>query len=382
MTTTARDDHPFTLAAELQSAGDMPAGCAPAFQTVAREWFIPDHMWVQEVDGGPYEPLDRTIEPERWLSNVYSNRVIVTQFDDGATLWPEVGRRPTCSASMPSAVAGMIGALDVQPGQSILEIGTGTGYNAALLSELVGSRGNVTTVEIDHAVGKDARQRLDAAGYHHVDARVQDAATTASLGTFHRVIATASVHLGQLPYTWVESTRPGGVILAPMRTDLTSGPLVRFSVSNEGLVHGRAISVRVGFMEIRSHRVASLPSDDLRWNDEFAQQSTTDVSPFGVLLYEDPRWAVAVALPSCRYNLEKRTPERDHGVAWLTDPVSGSWASIVPGDDDTYIARQSGPRSLWDEAETAYRWWKRNGEPPIEAWEWTITRDRQSVTLP
>jgi predicted methyltransferase len=55
--------------------------------------------------------------------------------------WPQVGDRPICSASMPSVVLGMLDALDVQPGQSVLEIGTGTGFNAVLLAELVGPTG-------------------------------------------------------------------------------------------------------------------------------------------------------------------------------------------------------------------------------------------------
>lgn len=100
-----------------------------------------------------------------------------------------------------------------------------------------------------------------------------------------------------------------------------------------------------------------------------------------MLLDEASRWAAAVAVPSCRYDLEKKTAQRDHGVAWLTDPVSGSWASVVPGDGGGYIARQCGPRRLWDEVETAYRWWQSQGGPPVEAWMWTITPDRQSITL-
>lgn len=381
--TATSGDRACALVAELQSAGGLPAGCAPAFQAVAREWFIPERMWVQEFDGGPYEPVDRSAEPERWLTNVYSDRVVVTQFDDGATVWPEVGYRPTCSASMPSAVVGMLGVLDVQPGQSVLEIGTGSGYNAALLAEFVGTQGKVITVEIDAELAASARERLNSAGYGHVQTVVGDAATTALAGEFDRVIATAGVRLGQLPYSWVQSTRADGVIVAPMRTDVASGPLVRFMVDQDGAARGHAVpGLRVGFMEIRSHRVASLPLEGLRWDDPTAERSTTQVSPFTVLLSEAPRWAVAVAVPSCRYNLEKKTAERDHGIAWLADPVSGSWASIVPGDGDLYVARQAGPRRLWDETQTAYRWWQMQGEPALEAWEWTITPDRQSVTLP
>lgn len=98
--------------------------------------------------------LDRISEPARWLSAVYSDRVIVTQFDDGNTAWPEVGYRPTSSCSMPSAVLGMLDALDVCEGMRVLEIGTGTGYNAALLAQRLSDE-HVTTMEVDPVVAWD-----------------------------------------------------------------------------------------------------------------------------------------------------------------------------------------------------------------------------------
>ena len=55
---------------------------------------------------------------------------------------------PISSASQPSIVATMLELLDPQPGDSVLEIGTGTGYNVALLAELVGPAGRVASVEI------------------------------------------------------------------------------------------------------------------------------------------------------------------------------------------------------------------------------------------
>jgi hypothetical protein len=88
-----------------------------------------------------------------------------------------------------------------------------------------------------------------------------------------------------------------------------------------------------------------------------------------------------VAIPGCRYELWKRTPGRnpDHGVAWLADLLTGSWASVVPGGPGRYDVRQHGPRRLWNEAEAAYRWWKDIGEPSPQDWEFTITPDNQTV---
>jgi protein-L-isoaspartate O-methyltransferase len=280
---------------------------------------------------------------------------------------------------MPSAVVGMLAELDAQPGDRVLEIGTGTGFNAALLGNIVGHTGHVTSVEVDDQVAAGASAALASAGVENVTVNCADAVTTVEPGRWDRVIATAGVHMGRLPYHWVGQAKPGAVILAPMRTDLASGPLVRFVVGSDGIATGHAVKMRVGFMELRSQRVAASQSD-LRWNDETADVTYTDVMPWNVLLAENARWALAVALPSCRYDIWEKTEDRP-GVAWLRDPVSGSWAGVVR-DGDRYAVRQSGPRRLWDQAEAAYRWWLAQGSPPIEAWEWTVTPDRQSVALP
>lgn len=128
---------------------------ADAVRAVPREHFLPACIWVQETDDGPYEPINRATEPQRWMRDVYiADYAIVTQFDDGATPWPERGWRSSCSASQPSVVVGMLDALTVQPGQRVLEIGTG--YNAALLIELVGPHGHVLSAHKEVLVSLDS----------------------------------------------------------------------------------------------------------------------------------------------------------------------------------------------------------------------------------
>lgn len=109
-------------------------------------------------------------------------------------------------------------------GDNVVEIGTGSGYNAALLSEIVGPHGQVSTVEIDADLAAEAAALLEAGGYlHNVRVIVGDGATIAPAGRpWDRVIATAAVPLGRLPYGWVEHTRADGVIVAPLFADLTS----------------------------------------------------------------------------------------------------------------------------------------------------------------
>jgi Protein-L-isoaspartate(D-aspartate) O-methyltransferase (PCMT) len=196
---------------------------------------------------------------------------------------------------------------------------------------------------------------------------------------FDRVLATASVRLGQFPYEWVAQTRPGGVIVAPIRADLASGPLVRFTVGEDGTATGRVAPTRVGFMELRAHRTPSR-WQRLGWDDPAADLTHSELQPWTVLLTEASQWAIAVAVPQCQYDVWKRTPERPHGVAWLVDTCSDSWASVVPGDaEGRYDVRQHGPRRLWHEVEAAHRWWRHSGEPTLEDWEFVVTPDRLAV---
>lgn len=96
---------------------------------------------------------------------------------------------------------------------------------------------------------------------------------------YDRVIATASVRVGELPSEWIAQTRPGGVIVTPMRTDFGgSVALVRFAVDENGTATGRPID-RLGFMAVRSHRTPPWSRDHLDPDDPAAEDSTTSLKP-------------------------------------------------------------------------------------------------------
>lgn len=385
--TTSISDGMRSLVAGLDAVGALPAAYQHAFKVVDRAQFIPDRIWIGDDEDRDDTAVDRGIDPKAWGKAVYDATLpIVTQFDDGTVTWPEQGYRPTSSASAPTVVAGMLRVLGVQRGDNVVEIGTGSGYNAALLSAIVGPDGQVTTVEVDADVAAEATARLDAGGYlHNVRVIVGDGATTAPADRpWDRVIATAAVPLGRLPYGWVEHTRPGGVIIAPMFADLTSDPLVRFVVGDDGIARGHAdAELSVGFMHLRAERPARAVLGALAWDDESADLIHTSVDIWDPLHHQAWCWAMAVAMPSCRYNTYQPGERSERRLILFRDPVSGSWASIHGADDDGQLAvRQSGPRRLGDEALAAIRWFARRGAPPLEAWLWEVGPDRQSVTLP
>lgn len=122
-----------------------------------------DHvMEAGHACSGPVEEAMRTIPRHRFVpvapvEDAYADLAVITKrASDGAAL--------SC-VSVPAIVAMMLDQLDANPGDRILEIGAGTGYNAALLAHLTGPSGQVTTVDIDPEVTAQARQALGATGY-------------------------------------------------------------------------------------------------------------------------------------------------------------------------------------------------------------------------
>lgn len=209
------------------------------------------------------------------------------------------------------------------------------------------------------------------------------AAALADAGSVDRVIATAAVQLGRLPYAWVQQARPGGVILAPVRAELASGPLVRLEVGSEGTARGGPCGCGSGSSscapsELRARRSLRCGGTIPRWSLP-APMSTRSRRCC-------TRRRAGRSRSVCRHaamTWRNAPVSRGHGVAWLLDPITGSWASVVPTTprSENYLTRQTGPRRLWDEAATAYRCWDQQGQPPIEAWQWTITSHQQRINL-
>ncbi|WP_052428621.1 methyltransferase, FxLD system, partial [Actinopolyspora erythraea] len=133
--------------------------------------------------------------------------VITHRFADGSSL--------SC-ASAPFVVAMMLDQLDVRPSDRVLEIGAGTGYNAALLADLTGDTQLVTTIDVDPDVTTQARRNLNAAGYGDVRVVTGDGTDgVAEHGPYDRIIATVSPW--NIPPAWWHQLTPVGRMVLPLR---------------------------------------------------------------------------------------------------------------------------------------------------------------------
>lgn len=201
-----------------------------AFLAVPRELFVPEFAAREGVGA------------------VYRDEAILTKCGEQGI--------PLSSSSQPAIMALMLEQLELVDGMRVLEVGAGTGYNAALLSLLVGKHGRVVSVDVDAHIAAEARRALRGGGYKvrvvHTDGR----AGFAEAAPYDRIIVTASADA--IPRAWFEQLADDGLLEVPLRLNGAGAqaiPLLRKTRS--GFRSLRALSG--GFMPLRGAGESGLP---------------------------------------------------------------------------------------------------------------------------
>jgi len=142
--------------------------------------------------------------------------------------------------SQPFVVAYMTEQLHLQKQHRVLEIGTGSGYQAAILSRLVG---DVLTIERFRKLADSARQRLEMLSYYNVEVLLGDGFDVpAGAGQFDRIIVTAAMQ--QIPENLLSRLENGGILIAPVGPHHGVQTLVRLTRTEGGFERKELVDVR------------------------------------------------------------------------------------------------------------------------------------------
>ena len=194
---------------------------AAAFRRVPRHLFLPDLAFEE----------------------AYRDEAIPTKMEAG---------RAISSSSQPAIMAIMLEQLNVSPGQRVLEIGAGTGYNSALLGWLVGPSGRVVALDIDDDIVAAAQAHLAAAGSTNVDVICADGGNGyAPDAPYDRIILTVAAW--DIAPAWYEQLCPGGRLVLPLRVANGAQKSIAFDKAPAG-IEPRLISQSArdcGFMLLR-----------------------------------------------------------------------------------------------------------------------------------
>lgn len=179
--------------------------------------------------------------PDETLEAAYADQAIaIKQESDGTVL---------SSSSQPSMMALMLHQLRLREGDNVLEIGAGSGYNAAIMQTIIGERGNVTSVELDKLLADRAIANLQKARLSAVVniVNADGAMGYAPRAAYDRIIATVAVW--DVPTSWVKQLKQDGILVAPIWLE-SMQVSAAFVIQPDGSLYSRN-NIPCGFIQLR-----------------------------------------------------------------------------------------------------------------------------------
>lgn len=354
---TGWEQHAATLARTLVDQGVLTRDWRTAFEQVPRHMFLPGHS----------------------LDAAYANDAVTVQTRPATVAGGGTLQLPTSSASQPTVVAVMLDRLNARPGMRVLEVGTGTGYNTALLCHRLGDH-NVVSVDLDPELVDAARGVLAGLGYHPTLYATDGRDGAPAHAPYDAILATCSV--SQIPPRWIGQLSGQGRIVAPLQ-GLGCGLMV-LDRTAEDEVAGRFDPARAGFMPLRVDLGNPLATPRVLSPAALAmpQYGITGQDPAELVeAGDDFALFLHLHIPGLEIGpTEDRTLGKAVAVA---DPESMALAGLAPRGAGGWTVIQRGPRRLWDTIEHAARLWNTLDHPGRDRFGITALdrADRQYVWL-
>lgn len=348
-------DHRHRLVQRLMDAGQVTsARWQQAFGQVPRELFV-DRFHVPSPEGLVAHDLTIPATRDTALAAVYTDTTLITQFDIGGAV--------TSGSTAPSLMGLMLEALDAHPGHTVLEIGAGTGYQAALLCRVLGDH-HVTTVDIHPGVVAGARRALRRAGHAPFVVLGDGALGVPERAPYDRLIATCGVD--RVPPAWLRQVRPGGIVLANVGLGL-----VRLTVAEDGTASGPFLDY-AAFTRIRDdhHDTAITPREVLEMvSGPGVPRPAVLPATLGERAVEFLR---SMLMPGV-LRVVQHHPDGPEYV--LADLATGSWARVRRDEQGQPMLTERGPRYLWDELCAVACGWAHLGRGGPAGYGLTVTED-------
>lgn len=337
---------------------------ALAFRAIPREVFVPvfyeqeGFVWVKR--------MPEAGKPTDWIAAIYRDQPLVTLVDER--------NRSISSSSMPTVMAMMLEALSVEPGMRVLEIGTGTGYNAALLAHLTGDPALVTSIDLEErlalAAGRTLHEVVGPVSVHVGDGRLG----VSLRAPYDRILATASSP--GIPRAWYEQLVPGGRLVMDLQGSLHKSSFLVLEKAADGQARGWFDPRALFFMPLRSPgEAASHPTSRLL-REPVSGEVTLSEEQMAILRDDAFLWFLQWDAPGITLSRATALQGRHAGEEFVTlvDPKLETLLQLYHRNGQ-WSGYQHGGTGMWKMIERAYERWHGLGRPALSSYE--VVWDKQ-----
>ena len=359
------------LADHLAAAGELHD---PAWLTAVAS--VPRHVLVPRYHEQAADGTWRTVragDPGYWDA-VYSDRTLTIALAEVRTA-AGVRQVPVSTGTRPGLLVRLLEEAGLSPGQRVLEVGTGSGYGAGLLSQRLGGAG-VFSVDLRPDLVDAARERLAACDLRPTVVAGDGALGLAEHAPFDRLVATCAVPA--VPTAWIEQTPPGGRVLTAIQGSLYAG--------NTALLHrvgnraeGRFLATWAPFPPIR--HTPEPPAAPPEPRDTLPPvEWETSVGP-GLLA--EPVLAFFAQLHLPAGTTRHSAVWEDGATATRLAAPDGAWCEVADAADPEgrHLVLEAGPDTLWARVEDAHLRWRLAGSPGWQRFGVTAAAGVQYVWL-